>query len=194
MSMLSPSENPCSKFFDDNANNLTKVQLLQALPDFVNWERLKASKHSPSLVDDSEALYRCVFNPIHLDVASKEISLAAITDVKDKGCSVDRLIHSTRADIISRGRAMALLHNKTHPDKPPRQLICIAMLNASKVRSILVNDTIRAFYIYDTALPENPAHADICQAISDSKNKQSARSARSRLFELISEALEFIEF
>ncbi len=185
---MSEGENACRKFFEQYAQHPKKVEILQEQSNIDDWEKLSASRHSPGPVAVNEGLVRIVFNPIHVDVETGKLKPSAVSDAKDKGCSVNRLTHTTLADSIVQGKAVAAFKNDANPEKAARTVYGVAQLTANDVRSISVHAADRAFAIYDTGLEKNRSHADVCQIVPE-KNKQQARSARLQLFDLANRGL-----
>jgi hypothetical protein len=181
---MTNDENPCQTFFDLFTQDSTKVERLQLQGDCSDWEQLTASRYSPHPVREDEILLRLVFNPIHVDEETGSLKPSVVSDVKDKGCSVNRLKLTTVENVINAGKQAALSKNLSAPEKPPRRLIWIASLEVSEIRLIKVSDQKRAFGVYDTALETDRSHADICQLIPE-KCKKESRSARLQLFELV---------
>lgn len=179
-------DNPCLTFFDEHEKDGKKVQALQQQPDSLQWENLTASRHSPGTVGSQEYVLRLAFQPLHIDPDSRTLKPSAVSDVKDKGFSVDRLNHVSRDASIETGRtraAKALLEGRT-----PRNLCAVVPLEVSAIRAIHV-DGKQAFGIYDTAQADNRAHADVCQLVPEG---HASRSARSRLLELCDSVLEIL--
>jgi hypothetical protein len=188
---MSKGKDECRIFFELNAKNPKKVELLQLQDARVEWENLSASSYSSHPVHIDENLARVVFNPIHVDAETGGLKPSAVSDVKDKGCSVNRLSFISIVQSIADAQAIAALKNKQYPERPTRRVCGVAKLAVSDVRSISVGDMTRAFGVYDTALENNRSHADICQLVSE-KNKQQSRSARLQLFELVNRGLQTI--
>jgi hypothetical protein len=183
---MSESTNPCRAFFENCVGVLDKVALLQQQKDAIEWEGLTASANSPGPVHSEEQVLRLVFNPIHFDPETRTLKPTAVTDVKDKGCSVDRLAHTTLDKARETGASLAAIKNELNPDKLPRSLCGVAVLSVSAIREIKVGEQSRAFAVYDTALETNLAHADVCQLTSA---KGESRSARLQLMALADQGL-----
>lgn len=187
---MSASENPCREFFEQHAQNPQKVHILRQTGFAYEWEALSASKHSPSPVKDEEIVVRLILNPIHIDLETGTLKPTAVTDVKDKGCSVDRLRHTSIDDSVNAGRKNAEAKNLSNPGKERRTVCGTAVLNAKEIRNITVNERTKAFCIYDTALELNKSHADVCQVVSD--RGQEARSARLQLLQLADTSFQLL--
>jgi hypothetical protein len=181
----SPQKNngECASFFAANIENSDKVKALQQSGNGLTWELQSASIHSRGPVTNQECVFRLVFNPIHIDLETGSIKPSAISDVKDKGCSVDRQTLRSLKDVFEFGIIAAHKKNQNAgPGTPSRSLWGVSEINVSEIREILVGDSKRAFGVYATALAHNLSHADICQLIPEIE-KQNARSARAQLFE-----------
>lgn len=179
---MSEAADQCRLFFEQHAGDLNKVEALQRSGQFYEWEKYSASRHSPNPVISSERLIRLVINPLHVDPATGDLKPTAVSDVKDKGCSVDRLSHTTLDAAIAAGHENAAAKNATRPDAPPRSVCGVANMSAEDIRGIRVGQNIQPFCVYDTALVANNAHADVCQVVPG--NGQVARSARMQLLAL----------
>ncbi len=174
-------ENPCLVFFQVHAENKEKVKILQTHPRLSEFERLTASNLSPGPVGNAEELLRQIFNPLHVELDTGDLKPSAFEDAANKGMSVDRLRYREQEASFEAGYARAEVANAhARPDAPPRTLHGLAKLRAESVRALKSGD-IQCFGVYDTALADNRAHADICQLLRD---KKAARSARSRLVDL----------
>ncbi len=186
---MTESENPCRVFFEQYAQHPKKVEILQRTGLAHEWECYSASKHSPGPVQSNERVLRLVINPIHIDPETGDLKPSAVTDVKDKGCSVERLSLTTIEESIATGRIVAAAKNEANQGAPAREIHCVANLSVNDIRNIRVGANTQAFCIFDTALEHNRAHADICQVVSP--KGQEARSARSQLFALADKSCIF---
>jgi hypothetical protein len=177
-------ENPCLEFFQAQAENKDKVKLLQIHPRLLEFERLTASSLSPGPVAHSEDLLRQIFNPLHVELDTGDLKPTAFEDAANKGMSVDRLHYRNEEESFQAGYARAEVAN-THakPGAPHRTLHGLAKLRAKSVRALKSADDIQYFGVYDTALADNKAHADICQIVHI-QDRKAARSARSKLVDL----------
>ncbi len=173
-------------FFEEHANDLKKVMRLRELAGVLDWENLTASRHSPGVVNSDESVLRLAFHPIHFDSESQSLKPSAVSDVKDKGLSVDRLRYASREGCIETGRLRAA--RATEAGRQPRGVHAVSTLRVKDVRSVVTQGE-RSFAVYDTALEDNRAHADVCQLAPEG---QAGRSARSRLWELCNTSLEIV--
>lgn len=184
---MSESTNPCQTFFKKNAAVADKVALLQQEKNAVEWESLTASVDSPGPVQSEEYVLRLIFNPHHFDLETQTLKPSAVTDVKNKGCSVDRLTYTSIEESRKNGESVAANKNKLSPDKPLKSLCGVAVLLVEAIRDIKVGQNSRAFTVYDTALKTNRAHADVCQLTSAPSE---SRSARLQLMALADQGLQ----
>lgn len=173
--------NACSDFFSANAKDPQKVKSLQAQQARWAWESLSASAHSPGVVQAEETLARMIFTP-HWDPVTNKPTPNAIEDAANKGLSVDRLLHATLAYVQRRAEEARAVELVQAEQGRVRRLESIMWLKASAVRAIQW-DGKQAFGIFDTALPDNRAHADVCQLVP---GKQAWRSIKASLYKLLS--------
>lgn len=178
----------CRAFFEANHGSPRLVELLQAEPNRVAWETLTASKYSPGVVTSDERLSRIVISPTHVDRETGEIKPTEFfQDARDKGCSTDRLAFCSLEDSIKLGEKRALAWNRANPHAiTQRQAVASVSLDVVRLRAIVAGG-VRAYGVYDTALEEHKAHADICQLVRGSSKDQAVRSARAQLFDLANE-------
>ena len=172
---MSEQENHCRAFFDAHEKNPKKVEALWQESAQFDWERLSASKHSPGPVSDDEELARVVVSPIHIDAESGEITLAFLSDVKNKGGSSDRLAHCSVDDSVARSAAIQAGKNAAAAPGRQRKVQGVARFDAKSLRLLNTSSGTQAFGIYDTGLPNNRCHADVCQLTADEKEARSAR-------------------
>jgi hypothetical protein len=178
---LKSEKNPCCEFFDVNKDSNDIVKLLQKQPDRYFWERnCSASILSPGWVSSIETVARMIFTP-HWNAIDSKPTPNAVEDVANKGLSVDRLTHVSLQYV----HEQALLAEEKARDRPaekPRRLEAVMWLRVERVRSVRVGEQ-QVFGVFDTALPENKAHADVCTMVI--ANKQVQRSARESLYQLL---------
>jgi hypothetical protein len=184
---MSEQENPCRAFFDAHAKNPTRVEALWREAHRFEWEKLSASRYSPGPVGDDEDLARVVISPIHIDPESGQITLAFLSDVKNKGGSSDRLTHCSVDEAITRSVAIQANRNATATADRQRVVQGVARFNAKRLRSISTRSGTQAFGVYDTGREDNIGHADVCQLVADEKE---ARSARWDLLLLVREGFQ----
>lgn len=167
-------------FFEQNSGNNKKVDALLTEPNRHEWQLVTCSRMSPGPVANDETLYRQLHHPVYVDKASGELKPTAFDDVLDKGLSVERPKHCSLEDIVQHGRDRAEHYNATCSDpEKVRSLISLLRLSAEQVRELQI-DGEKAIGVFDTALPELPAHADVCMLVA--KNRLNNREVRSHLF------------
>jgi hypothetical protein len=172
--------NPCSEFFAQHINNPEKVKELQKIEERINWEVITASEYSPSTVVNEEDICRQILRPTHVNIHNNELKPTAFDDVANKGLSVDRLRFCDLDKIKQVAIGRVTQYNMLADPERVRTFFAIAKFVVRDVRSIMFNEH-RCFGIYDTARPDNVAHADICQIVS---GKFAGRSVRSKLIDL----------
>jgi len=152
------AENPCAEFF---ARLDRKIEDLPEPDVCTAWEALTACpEHSPGPVEDNEELRRRIIYPTHIDTADAP-SPVCFSDLWSHGLSADRVEYRTVGQ--SRADAIGAIDdwNFDNADKPKRSLRGFAIVSVSDLRRLKVND-IRALAIFDTAMPTNSSHADVC--------------------------------
>ena len=178
----------CLEFFKNNRENPEKCKLLQDNPEQVlDWEQsCSVSEYSPGLVQEVEVLYRQVFIPIHVDDETGKLKPTCFDDASSKGLSVNRAEFIPLQALIEKGLAKAATDRERKPD---RQFYGLASTNCAEIRQINSSTTkARAFCVFDTALADDPSHADICQIV---RGKQEGRSARRKLYDAFSVVEQF---
>lgn len=143
-------------------------------------ESCSASPHSPGKVANDEVLLRAVYSPHHVDPETGEFKNAALADAENTGLSADRLQYTTRRQIERQIKAKL---------ETPRALEKgyvyqgILPITCGLVRQLTYgNGTRRCYAVYDTALQDNNAHAEVFQVkLTSAQGKQ----ARERLRKLL---------
>jgi len=128
-----------------------------------------------------------VISPVHVDAEDGSIKPTIMSDVKDKGGSVQRLAHTSREEIIAFGRALADAKNVATPGGAIRSICGTVKLSVHEVRGLVVAEETRAFGVFDTAKEGDSSHADIFQIAG---TPQAARSARLQLWELANKGFQ----
>lgn len=111
------------------------------------------SSHSPGTVQHHEPLVRALFSRHHLDGENRPSLTYLRGSLGRRGFSVDRLTYSNDTEIISQKKHDAKFHG----------YLSFAGLNCDAVRALINTKGKRLYCVYDTALEQNIAHADICQ-------------------------------
>lgn len=174
----------CREFFQANAENKERCKALQAIPltEQLAWEGETASEHSPAVVGHSEVLCRHVENPTHFDALNGTIKPNFFDDASNKGASVNRLSHTSIAAVQQCAQAKVDATNESPPLTGLRKLIGYTTITAAEVRAVFTpTPSLRALGVYDTAKPDDPSHADICQLVS---GRQQGKSVRAQLYQI----------
>ena len=178
----------CRAFFEQHATSDVSKELQKLdLATQLDWEAQTASRHSPGPVEDTEELTRHWLSPIHYDTQTAKLKPTAFDDAANKGLSTNRLAHCPLGE--QHAAAAARVANHTRNNGAERSLIGYSIFKVAEARSILTAQPPprRALGVYDTALADNTAHADVCQIAS---NAQGGRSARTQMRELLNDRLQ----
>ena len=115
------------------------------------------SKYSLYPVDNSEALTRFVFSPMHIS-KNGNLKPSIFSHVHLKGCSVQRESIASLFEISNFINNFLKINNK-------EEWKGVLMAKCSDLRNISVQGTTnRSVCIYDTAKEKNTSHADIGQS------------------------------
>ncbi|WP_133510242.1 hypothetical protein [Candidatus Thiosymbion oneisti] len=143
-------------------------------------ESESVSIHSPGPVDNPEKVARLIYSPLHTDEKTGKVTEAAFSDAKDKGLSVQRMAHATNTRIRTIGE------NKLARDhaqgKTDREFLGIVTGGVDSIRGLTHGNSERAFCVYDSALPDVPSHADVCQTTASRSEMKRARKKLRDLF------------
>lgn len=186
---MSPQKNPCLIFFKQFEECKSKAEELAKTGKGIDWESLQASEHSPGPVQNEEHVARLVVNPIHIDPSDGSLKPSLMSDVKDKGGSVQRLAHLDERKMVEEAAQRMRERNMTSDANRHRSVHGTVTLSVEEIRRITTHNGYRAFGVYDTARADDQAHADILMLTMNTKS-QEARSARQQLFVLASEAFK----
>ncbi|HZZ05902.1 hypothetical protein [Paraburkholderia sp.] len=172
--------NACREFFAEHAEDKQKVKALQKVADALAWEEEIASEHSPGTVKNEELIVRQVTHPNFYDDALQKIKPIWFDDVTNRGFSSDRLAYTSVEAVVERAKARADERNAKpeNAEKTPVTVLSLGKLPVSRIREVTCDDN-RAFGVYDTALADNIAHADVCQL---AHGTQEARRIRYELY------------
>jgi hypothetical protein len=113
--------------------------------------------HSPGVVEPAEILARFV-PPLDLDVETNTVKPSLFAHSGTIGMSVTRMKHAGPQELKAQQESRSYVGFVTAP--------------SSAVRDLRM-DGAQLFAIYDTALPDNKAHADVCQAIFQPRSRVS---------------------
>jgi hypothetical protein len=171
--------NPCRAFFESRVPNTDWVKELQQQPNRVAWEKLSASRFSLGVVSDGERVYRIAFNPLYWDLEAGLLKPTFFDDATSRGASTQRLRFISKRAVWRKAVSMAATFNATR-GKEERSVARLAPLDVAKLRAMNYQQQ-RAVCVYDTAMEDDRAHADICVVVA---GRQASRSIRASLFEL----------
>jgi hypothetical protein len=131
-------------------------------------ESHSVSKYSSGIVGNDEHLYRLMIDPTHFN--GDELSPFALDDALTKGLSVLRANDTSLETLLGLG-------NKQAGEK--RLYRGYLKLSSALLREAKLDTQDRAICIYDTALPNQRSHADVCHV--QASTKQDKNKARERL-------------
>jgi hypothetical protein len=117
------------------------------------------SEHSPRPVADSERIARFVFSPIHVGKKGN-LKPSLFSHVDEKGCSVQR-------DSIASDQELLALVQTFLNSRADYVWMGVVIGSCQEIRKVLAPGhwfvAKRTVCVYDTAEPDNPAHAEICR-------------------------------
>jgi hypothetical protein len=141
--------------------------ILSSEPQSSACERLAAAKPgcvcesysveptlSPGVVDSQETLARFVL-PQDLDGTGNVVKPSLFSHAGTNGMSVTRAERAGKEGLIKQQQT--------------RNYVGYVDTSCRAIRGIM-SDDVRAFCVYDAAQTDNPAHADVCQAIFRSRS------------------------
>ena len=142
-----------------------RAGLIDSAHPSAECEAESVSEHSTGVIGNEEYLHRYVFSPLHLHEG--KVVAALFTDAKDKGLSCERSQSSTpSAELHARGRAQVDSFNgNRRPNQSERSYVGTVTAQVLDVRKISLGDS-RTYGVYDTGLPNNPAHVDVFEISS----------------------------
>jgi hypothetical protein len=151
---------------------------ISKLADLAELETASASEYSPGPVADEEFLARLVFAPIHFDDDGQP-NAAAFGDATTFGCSVQR--GESAADlertVHARGFAKEAADRERGKERVYRGFLSAV---CSDIRALIDESTSsRLAIVCDTALVDNPSHADV---IGIGNTRSGRQNVRVRLF------------
>ena len=185
----------CFEFFNENRGDKNVCKKIQTLPESKQaaWELESASSFSPGIVASSELLCRQVLDPTHFDRVTGTIRPTFFDDASDKGASCHRLAYTSKDTIVRMMVERTVALNINPPATGPRSVIGYTTFEAGGVRGIRIATSPppalamrRGAAVYDTGLPEDCSHADVCQLVS---GRQEGKSVRAQLWKLAKDRL-----
>jgi hypothetical protein len=175
----------CQSFFAEHKGDkeLCKKLMLMGEAELLAWENETASVFSPGVVEDSEILYQQILDPTNLDEAKTGLHPMAFDTATGVGMSTNRFSYTTVDRLIASGNARANSFNEKNPTAKQRALWGFVPLRVSLIRSIISTYTgTRGLFVFDTALADDPSHADICQGVKEPK---AVRGVRFELYNMV---------
>lgn len=136
-------------------------------------EKFSIGENSPGVVSSDEELVRFHFSPNDFG-DDGSLTTLAFSDVTSLGLSVtrDQATNQQMQDAIS-ARLKRL--------PPEGEWVSVSIAQTGSIKSIFRNqpqkDPERAFCVYDTAEPDNPLHAEVCQTKAGRKFRADLRNA-----------------
>jgi hypothetical protein len=173
----------CPELFASLSGAPDKARQIDRSSPECGCEAERVSRHSPGPVLDDEVLSRLIFSPIHYDAATHRIKEAAFEDGSNKGMSVYRHRQTTLAELQQRGERKVEKDRLTRPD---RQLAGRIEVQAGRARQIRSTPSGARYCIYDTAQPDDCAHADLCETYAPTKvERKQLRRELQKCFSLL---------
>lgn len=115
------------------------------------------SSHSPSVIENSEVFSRFLFSPIQIDKKGK-FKPSSFSHVHTRGCSIQR-------DSIANNDELLAVINYVLQLGDDRAWKGVIFGDCNEIRNIMDDSaTHRLVCTYDTANPDNPAHAELFQS------------------------------
>ena len=169
-----------AEFFETHfaEGNISKE--LQTLPEEVQvaWEAERVHPlHSPGSVAHDEIVCRCHVSPTHYEPGKQQLKPTAFQDAATFGLSVDRLKHASLESILAKAK------QRVEIGKAGRILFGFSMFEVGQLRQVRVrlegskDPDRRGLGVYDTALQDEPEHADVCTIAPSSHGGRSVRHA-----------------
>lgn len=153
-------------------------------PNFM-CERELCSSYSPGPVTDEENIAFLLINPLHYD--NGKVVPVAFQELTNRDLSVIRVSHAQPEDIHStRDKLVQIGLNKIPPKMRAIDEACVASVN--EIRSIQA-DGARIIGVYDTAIPDNNAHASLFACSNFSKEKKNRMALRNKVWSVFSKSV-----
>jgi hypothetical protein len=170
----------CREAFQEAVMSGTRCERLTELAPDCGCEAGSVSPYSPGPVSREETLARLIYSPHHIDRETGEVTEAAFSDVKDKGLSVQREAHAEPAEIRAIGERK--LADDIAKGKVDRKFLGIVVAQVQALQTVTYDGGKRALCVYDSALPDQQAHADVCQTAAPPSAMKRARKKLRDLF------------
>lgn len=139
-------------------------------------EYFRASIYSKDVVKNEEEVIRAFVNPTHVE-PNGNLKASAYDDALTHGLSVDRLKYSSLVNIYQASKKRAKLKD------PKRELVALKKASINDIRACTTDSysKYRLFGVYDTALNDNIAHAEICAINRDNIDNAQKNILRRKL-------------
>jgi len=129
-------------------------------------EREVVSAHSPGQVADSEILIRILVAPQHMAKGKVRPRASSLADAEFRGLSIFREKYTSKVRI--RKIAEDLVRRAKVANGEKAGVFGVLRIECSIVRASKIDlDIFRGYCVYDTALNDDPSHAEIFQRVSD---------------------------
>ena len=147
-------------------------------------ERKSVSEHSPGIVCNDEVLVRAIFNLNWINRKTERLNDSYFRNDKGarRGWSVNRTSYIDTDKL--RDRMMT--------DEKYKGYLGFISVECGRVRA-LTHDDQRLFCIYDTAIQEDPSHADICQAVFIPKGTENRKHKMLRISRRLQDEFGHVE-
>lgn len=183
---MSDGKATCSFLFEQSCLKATGLQdeVFKQFPN-CECEKEQVSSFSPGPVQDDELLTKLIIHPIHYQSETGEIHPLAFNDATTLDLSLFREEAATDEEIqLAIDEIKATGQSKDPVQNRIVQLVMQA--RAADIRAEFFQDpSERMFAVYDTAVPDKPAHASVFTPPSARKGARQ-RQARRRLLEIFS--------
>ena len=134
------------------------------------------SAHSPGVVMDDELVVRTIFHSDHIDAEGRLTPSSFRASMGNRGLSVDRLTYISTTDLLA----------KTSVSKNVQRFHCFATTRCGQIREPRDKESSRRlFAVYDTAMSENRAHAEICMNVYFEKGTPKRRDLNMKVVEIL---------
>jgi hypothetical protein len=146
----------CQKINQETHKNDRRVPLIDGAAPDCQCEKYRTSKYSPHAVEDSEALARFIFSPMHVNKKTGELKPSVFSHVSSNGCSIQRESIAIDDELLT--------FAKNFLAKEDRAWLGVLLGKCDDVRGIHAGkENRRAVCVYDTANSQNQAHGELCQ-------------------------------
>ena len=178
------TEEVLSFFADAENRREIATKLRDSGLDLGYAETVSVSLHSPGPVQNDETLARLLFSPLFVDADTGAPTTAALKDAESRGLSVDRLSIFNADHVHERGYAKEKADGARKTGMNKLKYEGFIHVRCGSIRALRDVREQRQFYVFDTAAPENLAHADVCHGrFANEKEKRLARVGLMNEFE-----------